>query len=71
METSIKTVTCPICGSVNRYTVTDLQMIDSDLNATYICDECRSRFTNTYALVYAGGYTETFAYDRDNLKTTR
>lgn len=60
-------IICPTCGSSNCYSLTDLQMYDNDLHATYSCDLCKTEFTDVYALVYIGGHTCHREYDRDNL----
>lgn len=70
METRVHNVTCPECGVVNDYVIQKVELIDTDLQVTYFC-ACGCRYTNTYALVYLGGYTNDYSYDRDNLKSNR
>ena len=70
MVASHLTVTCPKCGADNRYEIEKLELVDTDLHATYTC-ACGCRFTDTYALVYLGGFTDSMQYDRDNLKSQR
>lgn len=66
MVTSSIKVTCPCCNSQD-YEIEHLNLVDTDLCVSYTCKECGRRYTDTYALVYLGGNTETFEYDRDNL----
>lgn len=70
MVTSSMQVTCPECNAVNQYEIEQMELIDTDLQVTYTCT-CGCRFTDTYALVYLGGRTNSIEYDRDNLITTR
>ena len=70
MVTSRIEVTCPKCGASNCYEIEKLELVDTDLHATYACT-CGCRFTDTYALVYLGGFTENMQYDRDNLMSQR
>lgn len=70
MVTSKHNVTCPNCNSINSYEIQKLDLIDNELLATYVC-ECGCRYTDTYALVYLGGYTDNTMYDRDNLIVNR
>ena len=67
MVTNNLKVVCPKCGSANCYSLTSLQMYDNDLHATYSCDVCETEFTNVYTLVYLGGHTSVYEYDRDNI----
>lgn len=70
METRIHNVTCPECKVVNDYEIQKIELVDSDLQVSYFC-ACGCRYTNTYALVYLGGFTNDYCYDRDNLKSDR
>lgn len=63
-------VACPECGMINDYEIQKLELIDKDLHVTYFC-ACGCHFTDTYALVYLGGCTNNYSYDRDNLKAAR
>lgn len=67
MVTNNSQVVCPKCKSVNCYEVTKLSLVDIDLHATYSCEACGSEYTDTYALVYLGGKTNNYEYDRDNV----
>ena len=67
MLTSETKVTCPECGAVNDYEIQEVKLVDTDLRVTYFC-ACGCRYTNTYALVFLGGNTEDYSYDRDGLK---
>jgi transposase-like protein len=67
MVTNNLKVVCPKCGSANCYSLTSLKMYDNDLHATYSCDVCETEFTNVYTLVYLGGHTSVYEYDRDNI----
>lgn len=67
MVTNNFKVVCPECGSVNDYVIHKSEYIDTELYTTYFCEECGCLFTDIYALVYLGGYTETEKYDRDNI----
>ena len=67
MVTNNIQVVCPKCKGVNCYEITGLQLIDTDLHATYTCEACGTEFTNIFALVFLGGKTNTFEYDRDNI----
>lgn len=60
-------VTCPECGVVNDYEIQKLELIEDELHVTYFC-ACGCRYTHVYALVYLGGKTDGYAFDRDNLK---
>lgn len=66
MVTSKHTVTCPNCKTANDYAIQKVELIDNDVVITYMC-ACGCHYTNTYALVFVGGYTDGYAYDRDNL----
>ena len=70
METRVHNVTCPECGVVNDYEIQKVELLESDAAITYYC-ACGCRYTNTYALVYLGGFTSDYYYDRDNLKSDR
>ena len=67
MVTSKTYVTCPNCASVNEYTITALNLIDTELVVSYQCTHCNKEFTDNYAIVYLGGHSENSAYDRDNI----
>lgn len=67
MVTNNSQVVCPKCKSVNCYEVTKLSLVDIDLHATYSCEACGSEYTDRYALVYLGGKTNNYEYDRDNV----
>lgn len=70
MVTNNVKVVCPKCGSANCYSLIDLKLYDTDLHATYSCDVCTTEFTNIYTLVYLGGHTSVYEYDRDNLRVS-
>ena len=70
MVTSRVKVTCPKCGEESLYEVEKLELVDTDLHVSCTCT-CGCRFTDTYALVYLGGFTDDMWYDRDNLKSQR
>lgn len=67
MMTSENKVTCPECGAVNDYEIQEVKLVDKDLHVTYFC-ACGCHYTDTYALVFLGGKTEDYSYDRDGLK---
>ena len=67
MVTNNPKVVCPKCGSINCYDVITTKLYDIDIHITYSCEACGSEFTDTYILVYVGGYTNSYEYDRDNL----
>ena len=66
MVTNNMSVVCPKCGSANCYSLTTMKLYDNDLHVTYSCDVCETEFTNVYTLVYLGGHTSVYEYDRDN-----
>ena len=68
METRVLNVTCPNCGVVNDYEVQKVELVGDCAEVTYMC-ACGSRYHHTYALVYLGGRTDDYYFDRDNLKT--
>ena len=68
MMASEHKVTCPECGVSNDYAIQEMELVDNDLRVTYMC-ACGCHYTNTYALVFIGGNTEQYSYDRDGLKT--
>ena len=70
MVTKDLKVICPQCGVVNDYAIQKLELVDSDLEVTYFC-ACGCRYTDSFALVYLGGRTDSYLYDRDNLKSDR
>lgn len=67
MVTAMPRIVCPVCKSINDYAIDNLSLVDIDLHASLICNQCKSRYTDIYALVYLGGYTDTISYDRDNI----
>lgn len=67
MMTSEHKVTCPECRVVNDYEIQKVELVDNDVEVTYFC-ACGTRFVNTYALVFLGGRTDDYYYDRDGLK---
>ena len=67
MLTSEHKVTCPECGVVNDYEIQKVELIGNDAEVTYFCT-CGCRFVNTYTLVFLGGRTNDYSYDRDGLK---
>lgn len=67
MMTSEHKVTCPECRVVNDYEIQKMELIDNDLHVTYMC-ACGCHFINTYTLVFLGGKTDDYSYDRDGLK---
>jgi hypothetical protein len=66
MVSSVHTVACPCCGVTNDYEIQRIELVDNDVQVSYICS-CGCHYTNTYALVYMGGCTNDYHYDRDNL----
>ena len=71
MVTSTVKVTCPYCHKSNDYEVQKLELVDTDLHATYVCNACGNAFTDVYALVYVGGIVAGTEYDRDGLVVKR
>ena len=67
METRDRKVTCPLCGVVNDYEIQKVEIVDDCAEVTYFC-ACGCRYHNLYALVYLGGRTDDYYYDRDGLK---
>lgn len=67
MVTNNIQVVCPKCKAVNSYEILSLKVYDNDLHIAYSCEACGCDFTNTYALVYLGGYANNMQYDRDNI----
>lgn len=63
-------VVCPKCKQANCYAIRSLNLIDTDLHVSYLCETCETEYTDTYALVYLGGHTLTSCYDRDNITAT-
>lgn len=60
-------IVCPACETINAYNIVKLSLVDIDLQVTYSCEKCGTIYTDTYALVYLGGKTDTQEYDRDNI----
>lgn len=67
MVTNNTQIVCPKCKRANCYEIIKSEYIDADLHATYSCEACGIEYTNIYALVYLGGYTNSMQYDRDNI----
>ena len=60
-------VVCPKCRSANCYQIENMQLVDTDLHVSYICEACDTEYTDIFTLVYLGGHTLTAKYDRDNI----
>lgn len=71
MVTSTTTVVCPNCRKGNCYEIQKLELIDTDLHVSYLCETCSTEYTNAYALVYLGGHMLNKSYDRDNITATQ
>lgn len=54
MVTLTTQVKCPICEE-SDYEIIKLELIDTDLHATYHCPNCGTEYTDVYALIYIGG----------------
>jgi DNA-directed RNA polymerase subunit RPC12/RpoP len=67
MVTNNPAVVCPNCRQVNGYEIKSLQLIDTDLHVSYLCETCGTEYTDIYALVYLGGHMPNSSYDRDNI----
>ena len=64
-------VVCPNCRKANCYEIKHLELIDTDLHVSYLCETCSTEYTNVYALVYLGGHMLNKSYDRDNITATQ
>lgn len=67
MVTNTTVVVCPKCRQGNQYAITHMELIDTDLHVSYLCETCGTEYTNVYTLVYMGGHTNSACYDRDNI----
>ena len=60
---------CPKCSDINHYIITKMELVDTDLHVSYLCENCGAEYTDVYALVYLGGHMLAVSYDRDNVIT--
>ena len=67
MVTNNPAVVCPKCRQVNCYEIKRLEMVDTDLHVSYLCETCSTEYTDIFALVYLGGHMPNKSYDRDNI----
>lgn len=67
MVTNTLQVVCPKCRCANCYSISNMQLIDTDLLVSYHCETCEAEYTDIYALVYLGGHMMATRYDRDNI----
>lgn len=70
MVTNTTKVICPKCRGINCYEIKNLQLIDTNLLVSYLCETCETEYTDEYTLVYLGGHMLASRYDRDNIAIT-
>lgn len=70
MVTNNHAVVCPKCRGINCYAIKKLDLVDTDLLVSYLCETCETEYTDEYALVYLGGHMLASRYDRDNIAIT-
>lgn len=70
MVTTAYAVVCPKCRANNCYEIKKLDLIDTDLYVSYLCETCSTEYTDAYALVHLGGHMSNISYDRDNITAT-
>ena len=64
-------VVCPKCRKANCYEIKKLELVDTDLLVSYLCETCETEYTDAFALVYLGGHMSSGSYDRDNITITQ